>query len=140
LKALLKRCETVYRVTFQTGEDPYLNSQFVIEYVSGMQGDPSTSGYLKTMTTCKHFAGFNLGTTIGEDGKFTQAQTFNALISDQDMADTFLPAFRACITEAKGASVMCSCKCRVTTTIYCVLSAAPPHRVLAHICVPPVRA
>ena len=126
----MKRCETVYRVTFQTGEDPYLNSQFVIEYVSGMQGDPSTSGYLKTMTTCKHFAGFNLGTTIGEDGKFTQAQTFN----------TFLPAFRACITEAKGASVMCSCKCRVTTTIYCVLSAAPPHRVLAHICVPPVRA
>ena len=74
----MKRCETVYRVTFQTGEDPYLNSQFVIEYVSGMQGDPSTSGYLKTMTTCKHFAGFNLGTTIGEDGKFTQAQTFNA--------------------------------------------------------------
>ena len=38
--------ETVYRVTFQTGEDPYLNSQFVIEYVSGMQGDLSTSGYL----------------------------------------------------------------------------------------------
>jgi beta-glucosidase-like glycosyl hydrolase len=75
-----------------------------------MQGDPSTSGYLKTMTTCKHFAGFNLGTTIGQDGKFTQAQTFNALISDQDMADTFLPAFRACITEARGASVMCSCE------------------------------
>ena len=47
----------MYRVTFQTGEDPYLNSQFVIEYVSGMQGDLSTSGYLKTMTTCKHFAG-----------------------------------------------------------------------------------
>jgi len=74
-----------------------------------MQGDPSTSGYLKTMTTCKHFAGFNLGTTIGQDGKFTQAQTFNALISEQDMADTFLPAFRACVKEAKGASVMCSC-------------------------------
>ena len=92
------------------GEDPYLNSQFVIEYVTGMQGDPSTSGYLKTMTTCKHFAGFNLGTTIGQDGKFTQAQTFNALISDQDMADTFLPAFRACIIEARAASVMCSCE------------------------------
>lgn len=57
------------------GEDPYLNSQFVIEYVTGMQGDPSTSGYLKTMTTCKHFAGFNLGTTIGQDGKFTQGLT-----------------------------------------------------------------
>ena len=51
-----------------------------------------------------------LGTTVGQDGKFTQAQTFNALISDQDMADTFLPAFRACIIEARAASVMCSCE------------------------------
>ena len=91
------------------GEDPF---EFTVcrEYVTGMQGDPSTSGYPKTMTTCKHFAGFNLGTTIGQDGKMTQAQTFNALISDQDLADTFLPAFRACIVEARAASVMCSCE------------------------------
>ena len=75
-----------------------------------MQGDPAEgNGYLKSMATCKHFAGFSLGTTIAESGGFTQAQTFNALITDQDMADTYLPAFRACITEAKGASVMCSC-------------------------------
>ena len=46
--------------------------------------------------------------TLAYGGGFSQGQGFNALISDQDMADSFLPAFRACITEAKGASVMCS--------------------------------
>ena len=91
------------------GEDPYLTSQYAVGYVSGMQGDPAVGdGYLKTMVTCKHFFGFNLGTTLAYGGGFSQGQGFNALISDQDMADTFLPAFRACITEAKGASVMCS--------------------------------
>ena len=77
---------------------------YAYNYVSGMQGDPAEgNGYLKTMVTCKHFAGFNLGTTLTPDGGHSQAQTFNALITDQDMADTFLPAFRTCIVS--GASV-----------------------------------
>ena len=40
------------------GEDPTLNSRYAASYVSGMQGsDPK---YLKTVTTCKHFAGYNI--------------------------------------------------------------------------------
>jgi beta-glucosidase-like glycosyl hydrolase len=70
-----------------------------------MQGSTDDgNGYLKTITTCKHFAGFNSGFNLGSN----QDQGFNALIDDRDMADTYLPAFRACITQAKGASVMCS--------------------------------
>ena len=66
--------------------------------MTGMQGSTDDgNGYLKTITTCKHFAGFNSGFNLGSN----QDQGFNALIDDRDMADTYLPAFRACITQAK---------------------------------------
>ena len=35
-------------------------------------------------------------------------QKFNAIVTDQDMADTYLPPFRGCVAEAKGAAIMCS--------------------------------
>ena len=81
------------------GEDPYLTSQYAVGYVSGMQGDPAVGdGYLKTMVTCKHFFGFNLGTTLAYGGGFSQGQGFNALISDQDMAGkiVILSRFACC--------------------------------------------
>ena len=62
------------------------------------------------MATCKHLFGFSLGTTLKHGGGSTQAQSFNALIgNDQDLADTYLPAFRACVVEARAAAVMCRC-------------------------------
>ena len=84
------------------GEDPYLSSEYAVQYVSGMQG--SDNRYMKTLTTCKHFAAFNSGFNL----RTSQDSGFNALVTDQDMADTYLPPFRACITRAHGASVMCS--------------------------------
>merc|ERR1719460_2521827 len=84
------------------GEDPYLSSEYAVQYVSGMQG--SGNRYLKTFTTCKHFAAFNSGFNL----RTSQDSGFNALVTDQDMADTYLPPFRACVTRARGASVMCS--------------------------------
>ena len=88
------------------GEDVYLTSQYGVQYISGMQGlnDEAGGGYLKTMTTCKHFAGFNSGFNLGSD----QDQGFNALVSEQDLADTYLPGFASCVGTAKAASVMCS--------------------------------
>lgn len=87
------------------GEDPYTASRYAVQFVGGMQGRlEEGNGYLKTLATCKHFAGFNSGFNLGSN----QDQGFNALISDQDMADTYLVPFRACVAEARGAGVMCS--------------------------------
>ena len=41
-------------------------------------------------------------------GASAMRQKFNAIVTDQDMADTFLPPFRGCVAEAKGAAIMCS--------------------------------
>ena len=41
-------------------------------------------------------------------GASAMRQKFNAIVTAQDMADTYLPPFRGCVVEAKGAAIMCS--------------------------------
>jgi beta-glucosidase-like glycosyl hydrolase len=84
------------------GEDPYLGSQYVYAYVTGLQrGDDDN--YLKVAATCKHYVAYDLDGWNGTD-RFH----YNAKISDQDMVETQLPTFESCIRYARGASIMCS--------------------------------
>ncbi|MFI3268789.1 MAG: glycoside hydrolase family 3 N-terminal domain-containing protein [Rikenellaceae bacterium] len=78
------------------GEDPYLVSRIGVAFVKGMQGsDPDK---LKVAACAKHFA-MHAGP---EKGKLQ----FNAQASPQDLQETFLPAFKALVTEAKVEGVM----------------------------------
>jgi beta-glucosidase len=80
------------------GEDPYLTSRLGIAYITGLQGnDPK---YFKTVATSKHFA--------VHSGPETTRHTVDVRASRHDMEDTYLPAFRATITEGKVDSVMCA--------------------------------
>ena len=71
------------------GEDPYLTSRMAIEFVRGLQGDDPN--YLKVVSTPKHFAVHN--------GPEPLRHTFNVDVSNHDLEDTYLPAFRASIVE-----------------------------------------
>ena len=80
------------------GEDPYLTSRLGIAFVTGLQGnDPK---YLKTLATPKHFA-------VHSGPELTRHRA-NVEVSLHDMEDTYLPAFRATVTEGKAQSVMCA--------------------------------
>lgn len=69
------------------GEDPTLTVRYAKGFVSGMQGEDDT--HLKTITTCKHFAAYNVENYNQPNlGQTAMRQKFNALVSDQDMADT----------------------------------------------------
>jgi len=80
------------------GEDPYLTARMGVAFVSGLQGNDLK--YLKTVATAKHFA--------VHSGPETTRHTVDVQASRHDMEDTYLPAFRALITEAKADSVMCA--------------------------------
>ena len=41
-------------------------------------------------------------------GASAMRQKFNAIVTERDLADTYLPPFRGCVAEAKGAAVMCT--------------------------------
>ncbi|MDG1794736.1 MAG: glycoside hydrolase family 3 C-terminal domain-containing protein [Flavobacteriaceae bacterium] len=78
------------------GEDPYLTGQMGIQFVRGLQGnDPK---YLKLVSTAKHFAVHN--------GPEPTRHSFNVLPSKRDLWETYLPAFKDLIVDAKAYSVM----------------------------------
>ncbi len=80
------------------GEDPYLTGTLGKAFVTGLQGnDPR---YLKAAACAKHYA--------VHSGPEPTRHEFNAVISDHDLWDTYLPAFRELVVDAKVAGVMCA--------------------------------
>lgn len=82
------------------GEDPWLTSRMGVAVVRGLQGDPS-SKYIKTMACAKHFA--------VHSGPEWNRHSFDAEnISQRDLWETYLPAFKALVKEADVRQVMCA--------------------------------
>ena len=80
------------------GEDPYLTSRLGVAFVKGLQGDDPK--YLKVVATPKHYA--------VHSGPEPERHRFDAAAAERDLRETYLPAFRATVMEARAASVMCA--------------------------------
>jgi beta-glucosidase len=80
------------------GEDPFLSSRMGVAYVTGMQGDDPK--YYRAISTPKHFA--------VHSGPEPTRHFADVDVSRHDELDTYLPAFRAAVTEGKAGSVMCA--------------------------------
>jgi beta-glucosidase len=80
------------------GEDPYLTSRLGVAFVKGLQGDDPK--YLKAVATPKHYA--------VHSGPEPERHRFDAAAIERDERETYLPAFRATVMEARAASVMCA--------------------------------
>ncbi len=78
------------------GEDPYLTSRLGVRFVEGLQGHDEN--YMKAAACAKHFA--------VHSGPEDLRHEFNAQVSRQDLYETYLPAFKACVQEAKVEAVM----------------------------------
>lgn len=78
------------------GEDPYLTSRLGVRFIEGMQGEDDT--YMKVAACAKHFA--------VHSGPEDERHSFNAVVSEQDLRETYLPAFKACVKEAGVEVVM----------------------------------
>jgi beta-glucosidase len=80
------------------GEDPFLTGRMGVAFVTGMQGeDPK---YFRVISTPKHFA--------VHSGPEPSRHSIDVKVSKHDEEDTYLPAFRAAITEGKAESIMCA--------------------------------
>jgi len=78
------------------GEDPFLTGEMASEFVKGLQGDHPR--YLKAAACAKHYA--------VHSGPEKDRHTFNAIVSKYDLYDTYLPAFKKLVIEAKVEAVM----------------------------------
>jgi beta-glucosidase len=80
------------------GEDPFLTASLGVEFVKGLQGD--NAKYLELVSTPKHYA--------VHSGPEPLRHGFDVEVSDHDLEDTYLPAFRATIVEGHADSIMCA--------------------------------
>ncbi|MBH1941143.1 glycoside hydrolase family 3 C-terminal domain-containing protein [Mobilitalea sibirica] len=78
------------------GEDPYLSGRLGVRFINGIQGHDDK--YMKAAACAKHFA--------VHSGPEDVRHSFNAVVSKQDLYETYLPAFKACVKEAGVESVM----------------------------------
>jgi beta-glucosidase len=80
------------------GEDPFLTARMGVAFVRGMQGDDPK--YYRVISTPKHFA--------VHSGPEPSRHKDDIKVSKHDQLDTYLPAFRATVTEGRAGSVMCA--------------------------------
>ena len=78
------------------GEDPYLTGRMGVSFIKGLQGDHPR--YMKAAACAKHFA--------VHSGPESERHEFNAVASPKDLRETYLPAFRDAVKEAKVEAVM----------------------------------
>ena len=80
------------------GEDPHLAARMGVAFVEGVQGpNPDLP---QVIATPKHYA--------VHSGPESTRHHANVYVSRRDLEDTYLPAFRAAIVEAKAGSIMCA--------------------------------
>lgn len=80
------------------GEDPFLTARMGVAFVTGLQGDDPK--YFRVISTPKHYA--------VHSGPEPTRHKIDVHVSKHDEEDTYLPAFRATVTEGKAESVMCA--------------------------------
>jgi beta-glucosidase len=80
------------------GEDPFLTATLGTAFVNGLQGD--NPKYFRTIATPKHYA--------VHSGPESTRHKANIDPTPHDLWDTYLPAFRATIVDAKADSIMCA--------------------------------
>jgi beta-glucosidase len=78
------------------GEDPFLTGEMASAFVKGLQGDHPK--YLKAAACAKHYA--------VHSGPEKDRHIFNAIVTKRELYDTYLPAFKKLVMEAKVESVM----------------------------------
>lgn len=79
------------------GEDPYLTGQLGMAVVRGLQGERE-NGSMKAQACAKHFA--------VHSGPESTRHSFDVRVSERDLRETYLPAFRDLVVKAKVDEVM----------------------------------
>jgi beta-D-xylosidase 4 len=89
------------------GEDPFLTGEYAVAFVRGLQGEEMESDaqettkpkFLKASGCCKHFSSYSQ-----EEPRHRN----DAIVTQQDQADTYFPAFEDCVKRGHVSSIMCS--------------------------------
>ena len=74
-----------------------------VNFVQGFEHAKETPYPLQASACCKHFVANELDGWNGTD-----RHHFDAAVTQQDLADSYLPSFQACVEDGKVSGIMCS--------------------------------
>ena len=89
------------------GEDPYLSGEYATEFVQGFQNHPDDPNHLMASACCKHYVANSMESTRQQNTSWNR-HDFNAKITQQDLVDSYMVPFQACVEKGKVSSLMCS--------------------------------
>jgi len=88
------------------GEDPYLTSEYAVNFVNGMQQtDPKDTGFFQATACLKHYLAYDFENSTA---KRLDRMNFSADVDDFDLQHTFLPMFERAVKNTSVGCVMCS--------------------------------
>ena len=92
------------------GEDPYLTGQYAIHFTKGMQESPDDPSHIQASACCKHFVANSLESSYGPQDTSWNRENDDAAVTMQDLVDSYMLPFQACVEQGRVSGLMCSCK------------------------------
>eukprot|EP00929_Paragymnodinium_shiwhaense_P108365 TRINITY_DN74684_c0_g1_i1.p1 TRINITY_DN74684_c0_g1~~TRINITY_DN74684_c0_g1_i1.p1 ORF type:complete len:799 (-),score=165.79 TRINITY_DN74684_c0_g1_i1:519-2915(-) len=90
------------------GEDPYLTGEYAEYFVRGFQEAPEDPSHLLASACCKHYVANEMESTTEPDGEHEDRHHVNSAVSMQDLVDSYMKPFQACVEKGRVSSLMCS--------------------------------
>lgn len=78
----------------------YLSGEYGAAYVDGMEHDPDDPKHILASSCCKHFVANSVEMST-EDALTWNRFEINAEVTDQDLIDSYMPAFQACVEKGR---------------------------------------
>lgn len=89
------------------GEDPYLSGEYATQFVQGFERHPEDKEHIQASACCKHYVANEMeGSTVA--GQTLTRRTIDAQVSQQDLMDSYMVPFQACVEKGQVTSLMCS--------------------------------
>jgi beta-glucosidase-like glycosyl hydrolase len=83
-----------------------LSGEYATQFVRGYQEAPESPDTLMVGATCKHFVANSMEKS-SDDGITHGREDFNAIVTPQDMVDSYLAPFQSCVERGRAAGLMC---------------------------------
>lgn len=90
------------------GEDPFLTGEYANYFVRGFQEAEEDPYHLQASACCKHYVANSMDGTTEKDGEHHDRNHVDSKISMQDLVDSYMKPFQACVQKGRVSSLMCS--------------------------------
>ena len=121
-------------LTAAPGEDPYLTGEYATYYTQGMQEAPEDPYHVQASACCKHYVANSMDGTTEADGEHHDRNHVDSEVPMQDLIDSYMFPFQACVEKGRVTGLMCSCASAPPFGSAPFPSCAEPPRVLHRQC------